>query len=125
MNENPHVPVTSIHRIEADGVKVFYREAGPADAPVVLLLHGFPTSSFQYRDLISRLADKSMSLLPIFPALDSRKFRRSVITDTRSMRWRKRSLHSPTRCTSNAMHSMSSTTARPRDFDWQWLVRRV
>ena len=67
MNENPHVPVTSIHRIEADGVKVFYREAGPADAPAVLLLHGFPTSSFQYRELISRLADKYHVIAPDLP----------------------------------------------------------
>ena len=67
MNENPHVPVTSIHRIEADGVKVFYREAGPADAPVVLLLHGFPTSSFQYRELISRLADRYHVIAPDLP----------------------------------------------------------
>jgi hypothetical protein len=52
------VPHTSIHRVEADGVTVFYREAGAADAPVVLLLHGFPTSSFQYRELIPRLADR-------------------------------------------------------------------
>jgi hypothetical protein len=36
-------PHTIIHRIEVDGIKVFYREAGPASAPVVLLLHGFPT----------------------------------------------------------------------------------
>jgi pimeloyl-ACP methyl ester carboxylesterase len=57
MPENTRVPRTSIHRIEADGVTVFYREAGPADAPVVLLLHGFPTSSFQYRELIPRLAN--------------------------------------------------------------------
>jgi len=55
---NSVIPHTSIRRVEADGVTVFYREAGPADAPVVLLLHGFPTSSFQYRDLIPRLADR-------------------------------------------------------------------
>jgi hypothetical protein len=42
------IPLTSHHRIEADGVQVFYREAGPANGPVILLLHGFPTSSFQY-----------------------------------------------------------------------------
>jgi len=52
------VPRTFIHRIEADGVRVFYREAGAPDRPVVLLLHGFPTSSFQYRELIPRLADR-------------------------------------------------------------------
>src|ERR1700734_4082340 len=52
------VPSTSIRKIEADGVQVFYREAGNPQAPVVLLLHGFPTSSFMYRELIPRLADR-------------------------------------------------------------------
>jgi pimeloyl-ACP methyl ester carboxylesterase len=61
------VPHTSIHRIEADGVNVFYREAGPPDAPVVLLLHGFPTSSFQYRHLIPRLADRYRVIAPDLP----------------------------------------------------------
>jgi pimeloyl-ACP methyl ester carboxylesterase len=40
-----------------DGQRLFYREAGPADAPTLLLLHGFPTSSFMFRDLIPQLAD--------------------------------------------------------------------
>jgi pimeloyl-ACP methyl ester carboxylesterase len=61
------LPLTTIHRIEADGVNVFYREAGPADAPVVLLLHGFPTSSFQYRELIPRLADRYRVIAPDLP----------------------------------------------------------
>ncbi|AEU34771.1 alpha/beta fold hydrolase [Granulicella mallensis] len=61
------VPVTSIRRVEADGVTVFYREAGAPDAPVVLLLHGFPTSSFQYRELIPRLADKYRVIAPDLP----------------------------------------------------------
>ena len=47
---------TQVLTIETDGVEVFYREAGKKDAPVVLLLHGFPTSSFQYRNLITKLA---------------------------------------------------------------------
>jgi pimeloyl-ACP methyl ester carboxylesterase len=67
MNQNPLIPLTSIHRIEADGVQVFYREAGSADAPVVLLLHGFPTSSFQYRELIPRLADRYRVIAPDLP----------------------------------------------------------
>jgi pimeloyl-ACP methyl ester carboxylesterase len=67
MTERAHIPVTSIHRIKADGINVFYREAGPADAPVVLLLHGFPTSSFQYRELIPRLADRYRVLAPDLP----------------------------------------------------------
>jgi pimeloyl-ACP methyl ester carboxylesterase len=66
-SESAHVPLTSIHRIQADGVTVFYREAGAADAPVVLLLHGFPTSSFQYRELIPRLADRYRVIAPDLP----------------------------------------------------------
>jgi pimeloyl-ACP methyl ester carboxylesterase len=53
--------------VEADGVKVFYREAGAADAPVLLLLHGFPSSSHQFRDLIPLLADKYRLIAPDLP----------------------------------------------------------
>ncbi len=52
------VPHTSVHHVNADGVTVFYREAGATNAPVLLLLHGFPTSSFQFRELIPSLADR-------------------------------------------------------------------
>jgi len=61
------IPQTHIRRVEADGVNVFYREAGPEGAPVVLLLHGFPTSSFQYRELIPRLADRYRVIAPDLP----------------------------------------------------------
>jgi pimeloyl-ACP methyl ester carboxylesterase len=61
------VPFTSIHKIEADGVQVFYREAGNPQAPMVLLLHGFPTSSFMYRELIPRLADRYRVIAPDLP----------------------------------------------------------
>jgi pimeloyl-ACP methyl ester carboxylesterase len=61
------IPRASAHRVEADGLKMFYREAGPSDAPVVLLLHGFPTSSFQYRELIPRLADRYRVIAPDLP----------------------------------------------------------
>src|SRR5580658_4865997 len=67
MTDIPNIPLTSHHRIEADGVHVFYREAGHADAPVILLLHGFPTSSFQYRELIPRLADRYRVIAPDLP----------------------------------------------------------
>lgn len=57
-----------LHRtVEVDGVEVFYREAGPPDAPVVLLPHGYPSSSFQYRGLLRALADKWRLLAPDFP----------------------------------------------------------
>ena len=61
------VPVTSIHKVEADGVNVFYRAAGDPSAPVVLLLHGFPTSSFMFRELIPRLADRFRVIAPDLP----------------------------------------------------------
>jgi pimeloyl-ACP methyl ester carboxylesterase len=61
------IPVTSIDRVEADGVQVFYRAAGEATAPVVLLLHGFPTSSFMFRELIPRLASGYRVIAPDLP----------------------------------------------------------
>ena len=50
-----------------DGLKVFYREAGAPEAPTVLLLHGFPTSSHMYRDLIPALADRYHVVAPDLP----------------------------------------------------------
>jgi pimeloyl-ACP methyl ester carboxylesterase len=47
----------SYHSIEVNGLKVFYRESGPPDAPRLLLLHGYPTASHMFRELIPRLAD--------------------------------------------------------------------
>ena len=61
------VPVTSVHKVKADGVEVFYRTAGDPNAPVVLLLHGFPTSSFMFRELIPRLADQFRVIAPDLP----------------------------------------------------------
>jgi pimeloyl-ACP methyl ester carboxylesterase len=61
------VPLTSMHSVEADGVRVFYRSAGDPSAPVVLLLHGFPSSSFMFRELIPRLADRYRVIAPDLP----------------------------------------------------------
>ncbi len=61
------VTVTSIHKAEADGIQVFYRSAGDPSAPVVLLLHGFPSSSFMFRELIPRLADRYRVIAPDLP----------------------------------------------------------
>jgi len=58
---------TSIQRVEADGVRVFYRAAGDASSPVVLLLHGFPASSFRFRELIPRLANEHCVIAPDLP----------------------------------------------------------
>jgi pimeloyl-ACP methyl ester carboxylesterase len=61
------IPLASIHQVNADGVNVFYRAAGDPGAPVVLLLHGFPTSSFMFRELIPRLADRYRVIAPDLP----------------------------------------------------------
>ena len=66
-NVTTTIPHTFLRRVMADGISIFYREAGPADRPVVLLLHGFPTSSFQFRELIPRLADKYRVIAPDLP----------------------------------------------------------
>ena len=58
----------AIKSISADGVDIFYREAGPKDAPVILLLHGFPTSSHQFRNLIPILSKKYHIYAPDMPA---------------------------------------------------------
>jgi pimeloyl-ACP methyl ester carboxylesterase len=55
-SSNP-TPTTTYRTASIDGLKVFYREAGDPKAPVVLLLHGFPTSSHMYRELIPALVD--------------------------------------------------------------------
>jgi pimeloyl-ACP methyl ester carboxylesterase len=58
---------TSFHKVEADGARIFYREAGPTNAPVVLLLHGFPSSSHMFRELIPRLAPHYRVIAPDLP----------------------------------------------------------
>ena len=67
-------PVTSVaaaqtlHRtIDVEGLQIFYREAGPQDAPTILLLHGYPTSSHMFRNLIRDLSEKYHVLAPDYP----------------------------------------------------------
>ena len=60
-------PVVRYQHIEADGVRVFYREAGDPSAPVMLLLHGFPSSSHMFRDLIPLLAAHYRVIAPDLP----------------------------------------------------------
>ena len=61
------VHATMHKTIKVDGLDIFYREAGPADAPVVLLLHGFPTSSHMFRNLIPALSDRYHVIAPDYP----------------------------------------------------------
>ncbi len=62
-----NAPSVRYHTVTIDGVDVFYREAGRKDAPAILLLHGFPTSSHMYRNLIPALADKYRVIAPDYP----------------------------------------------------------
>jgi pimeloyl-ACP methyl ester carboxylesterase len=57
----------TFRKVDVDGIKVFYREAGPKDAPTILLLHGFPTASHMFRDLIPQLADRFRLIAPDLP----------------------------------------------------------
>lgn len=59
--------MTSYRTIDLDGISVFYREAGSPDRPTMLLLHGFPASSFMFRDLISLLAEEFHVVAPDYP----------------------------------------------------------
>ncbi len=69
----PAAPLASVtattthHRAQVDGVGVFYREAGPPDAPMIVLLHGFPSSSREFDTLIPLLAPRFHVVAPDFP----------------------------------------------------------
>lgn len=60
-------PETTFHYVTVDGVRIFYREAGDKHAPTLLLLHGFPSSSFMYRQLIPKLAANYHVVAPDYP----------------------------------------------------------
>ncbi len=59
---------TKYRSVDVDGLNVFYREAGPVDAPVLLLLHGFPTASYLFRDLMPLLSDQYRLIAPDIPS---------------------------------------------------------
>ena len=58
---------TAYRTVDVDGLSLFYREAGPRDAPTVLLLHGFPSSSRMWQPLLDRLADRFHLVAPDYP----------------------------------------------------------
>src|ERR1700712_6137608 len=58
---------TTYNMVGVDGVKIFYREAGPKDAPTILLLHGYPSSSRMFATLIPLLADRYHLVAPDYP----------------------------------------------------------
>ncbi|MBE7158200.1 MAG: alpha/beta hydrolase [Rhodospirillales bacterium] len=75
MNTHPSIsdpsvsPASTIHsrRVNVDGLNLFYREAGSPENPTLVLLHGYPSSSFMFRDLMARLADRFHLIAPDYP----------------------------------------------------------
>src|SRR6476659_3086862 len=67
INSTTNTPTVFYRTLNVEGLKIFYREAGPKDAPVVLLLHGFPSSSHTFRNLIPQLADTYHVIAPDYP----------------------------------------------------------
>lgn len=63
----PAYPKTTYHTVKVEGLDIFYREAGNPKHPTVLLLHGFPTSSHMFRELIPTLAGKYHVIAPDYP----------------------------------------------------------
>jgi pimeloyl-ACP methyl ester carboxylesterase len=78
--ERPVKQPTFYRTIQVDGLSIFYREAGPKDAPTILLLHGLPSSSRMFEPLLSRLSDRYHLVAPDYPGFghsdwpDSNKF---------------------------------------------------
>jgi pimeloyl-ACP methyl ester carboxylesterase len=63
----PFMTKTHYRKADVDGLKVFYREAGPVDAPTLLLLHGFPSAGHMFRELILALSDRFHVVAPDLP----------------------------------------------------------
>lgn len=69
INNNNFMKTNAVHyhNLKVNGVNIFYREAGPKDAPVILLMHGYPTSSIMFRNLIPILSEKYHVIAPDMP----------------------------------------------------------
>jgi pimeloyl-ACP methyl ester carboxylesterase len=80
--ERPEHQVVHYRRARIAGVEIFYREAGPSDGPVIVLLHGFPTSSYMFRNLIPTLADRYHVIAPDYPG-----FGESAVPDRKTFEY--------------------------------------
>lgn len=67
MNKYQNKHMTKYKTVKLNGLDIFYREAGPKNAPTILLLHGFPTSSHMFRNLIQKLSDEFHLVAPDYP----------------------------------------------------------
>jgi alpha-beta hydrolase superfamily lysophospholipase len=109
----------SFRKVDVDGFKIFYREAGSKDAPAILLLHGFPSASHMFRDLIPKLADRFHVIAPDLPG-----FGQSDMPDRGAFTYTfdniARVVERLTEVVGSiAMRSTCSTMARQRVSDWQ------
>jgi pimeloyl-ACP methyl ester carboxylesterase len=94
---------TTYHRMTVDGVGVFYREAGPKEAPTIVLLHGFPSSSREFDTLIPLLATRYHLIAPDFPGFGQSEARHHHRMCTPLTIW-------PRRSTSFSSNSRSTNT---------------
>jgi len=67
-------PQIDYRNLKVEGLDIFHREAGPKTAPTVLLLHGFPTSSHMFRNLIAALAERYHVVAPDYPGFGYSSF---------------------------------------------------
>jgi len=69
LTQSAHAASSEVHyrTVDVAGIEIFYREAGSLHSPTILLLHGFPTSSHMFRDLIPLLADRFHLIAPDYP----------------------------------------------------------
>ena len=95
---------TTYHRMTADGIGVFYREAGPKDAPTIVILHGFPSSSREFDTLIPLLATRYHLIAPDFPGFGQSDARHHHRTRTPLTIW-------PGRSTTFSNSSRSTNTS--------------
>ena len=72
--------------IEIDGMNIFYREGGDPSLPKLVLLHGFPASSHQYRHLIPALADRFRIIAPDYPGFGNSAVAQDVLLHVRQDR---------------------------------------
>jgi len=73
-SEVPDAPAVRYQSVRVHDLDLFYREAGPPNAPVLLLLHGFPSSSFMFRELIPKLAARYRVIAPDYPGFGQSSF---------------------------------------------------
>jgi len=83
--------MTSIHygKADVDGLRVFYREAGPVDATALLLLHGFPSAGHMFRELIPTLSDRFRVVAPDLPGFGQSDMPSRDTFPTASRNWPK------------------------------------